>query len=167
MSQWTILPYFGGRHISLLWLHFSCLLDFHPVAVNLTGLVFSTAQFSCSYQLLVLYAYLFKATAASVWLFKMYFYSFTVSSWPELIFTEKKICVFLGTTTTFFLSQSWLLFMVFYLYFLSLVALLASLGTCSVLMLHARCWQQALKHDGRAPAISEAGEDPWFTESYF
>lgn len=53
--------------------------------------------------------------------------------------------------------------MVFYLYLLSLVALLASLaclGTCSVLMPHAQRWQQALEHGGRAPAIWEAGEDP-------
>lgn len=41
---------FWGQDISLLWLHFSCILDFHLVAVNLTGPVFAAAQFSCSYQ---------------------------------------------------------------------------------------------------------------------
>lgn len=57
VSQHTILPYFGGRHMCFTFLSFL-------VAVNLTVPGFSTAQFSCCY--LVLSAYQFKATAASL-----------------------------------------------------------------------------------------------------
>lgn len=65
------------------------------------------------------------------------------------------------------LRPFWLLFTMVCLSVLSLVVLLASLGMRSMLILHAQCWQQALKHSGRALAIWEAREGPWFTGSYF
>lgn len=62
-------------------------------------------------------------------IFKIHFYSFTLISWPELIFADKSIfalgnCIFLGATT--YLRQSWLSFWVCCLSFQALVALLTA-----------------------------------------
>lgn len=64
-----------------------------------------------------------------VHVFKIHFYSFTLISWPELIFADKSIfalgnCIFLGATT--YLRQSWLSFWVCCLSFQALVALLTA-----------------------------------------
>lgn len=62
-------------------------------------------------------------------IFKIHFYSFTLISWPELIFADKSVfalgnCIFLGATT--YLRQSWLSFLVCCLSFQALVALLTA-----------------------------------------
>lgn len=97
-------------------------------------------------------------STSSVSGFTLLFDSFMVIS--ELTFTEKFKLHFPGGNNSFFCRQLWVLFAVVYLFFLSLVALLASLGTCSVLMQQAPRWQPALERGGRALASWEAGEDP-------